>query len=130
MNQFDINAVVSNVLKDYVQCPTHEALKEELGKHEYVMLKHWIINDPLGRNQFGNQHRDATSWYKIKHICLDCVIVEDVLLVAGKTRFDTHVVALNEWETVFGEWITKDHEVYSDCNYEYVNGIRGWGADV
>ena len=132
---FDVNAVVSSIINDYAPNPElaelarnwlkFEELKAELAKHEYADLKHWVINDP---NETSEQRRDATAWYKIKHILIDTVIVEDVLLRAGKTRFDTYVIKLSDWDTVFGEWIDRDHDRWWDCDSEYREGMRVWGA--
>ena len=124
--QFDINAVVTSILKDYVQTPTFEELKADISRYQYVGLRDHFVNDVKYSGRYGH----VTGWYKIKHVLSEAVIVEEVLLKCGKTRFDTHVVKLSEWDKVFGEWIDSDHDHWFDCDFEYKNGMRSWGARV
>ena len=124
--QFDINAVVTCLLKDYVQRPTFEELKAELAQHEFVVLKDHFVNDAEYSGRYGH----VTGWYKIQFVLAECVIVEDVLLTCGRTRFDTHKIMLAHWDRVFGEWIDENHHRFADCNESYVEGMREWGADV
>ena len=113
MPQFCVNAVVATVLKDYIKVPDYEAVLDEVLQHDYANLKlpgHAIHH-----------------WYAILHKTSDSVIVQDVLLNAGDTRFATHVVHIADWDGVFMEWIDADHARYHDCHYEFQRGMRSYG---
>jgi hypothetical protein len=71
-----------------------------------------------------------TTWYKILFTTTDCVIVQDVLLNCGDTRFGVYKIQLSEWENVFGEWIDENHDRYQDCDEEFRNGMLSWGANI
>jgi hypothetical protein len=112
--EFCVNTVVAKLLKDYVQTPNYEELREKIVKHKYAQLK--LSGDKI------------PFWYALLHLTSDCAIVQDVLLRVGGTRFSTHVVKFADWEDVFVEWIDKDD--YWNCHYEFQNGMRSWGADI
>jgi len=114
--EFCVNTLVAKVLKDYVQVPTYEELKEEIQNQEYAEMK--LSTDTI------------PDWYAMLYVTTEHVVVQDVLLTAGQTRYETHLVKLSEWNTYFVEWIDENHNRYEDCHYEFRNGMRSYGADV
>ena len=98
--------MVSKLLKDFVVPPDYTKLREEIENHEYAFL---ILP---------NNNDEIPYWYKICWTGQDCVAVEEVLLRVDTNRCRTIKVLLAEWETVFVEWIDKDHSDYDDCRYQ------------
>jgi len=122
--EFCVNTVVSKLLTDFVQQRDFSELRETIESHKYAKLKHHVIHNT-------GMYPNATTWYKILFTTTDCVIVQDVLLKCGDTRFGVHKIQLSdEWENVFGEWIDENHDRYQDCDYEFRNGMRSWGANI
>ena len=110
-----VNSLLAKVLKEYVQEPDWSALKTEIEAHKYANIK---MPDFL-------EH-----WYAILHVTGDSVVIQDVLLKVGHTRFEVHVVRLADWHNVFREWIGKEHPRFSDCDSEFERGMLAYGADV
>ena len=116
--QFCVNTVVAKIIKDYVQVPTFEELKEEIQHQEYARMK------------LSTDRMITGYWYAMLYVTTEHVVVQDVLLKVGDTRFGTHLVKLSDWNTYFIEWIDEGHDRYQDCHYEFRNGMRSWGATI
>ena len=122
------NALVSSFLLEYVQTPTYEDLTNEIEKHQFVVLKkqpkELMVCYEMDKEDNGKQ------WFAILHTTLCSVIVQEVLLAVGDTRFTVHKIPLKDWNDVFCEWVDLDHKRYGDCQREWQLGMRSFGADI
>ena len=59
----------------------------------------------------------------------DCVVVQEVEMKVGNTRFLVHKVEFSEWHTIFVEWIDEDHDRYLDCAQCWDEGWYMYGVD-
>lgn len=110
--QFCVNAVIAEVLKDYVVQPDYSEKLEEIQGHEFVSLK--VKGGTRG------------DWCKILFTTTDTAVVQEVELTWGHTRFQVFKVELKDWDTLFEGWLDDDLVVL-DC---YENGMRMYGARV
>ena len=112
--QFCVNAVVSNLLRDYVTPRDFTQKREEIEAHKLVRI------DVKGGT------RNKGDWCKILFTTSDTAIVQEIELTWGHTRFQVFKVHLSEWDAKFVEWLDDDWAV-RDCNEE---GMRMYGARV
>jgi len=117
---FCVNTVVAKILKDYVQCPTFEELRAEIQQQRYANLRYHV----LMKTPFAETRPHVNHWYAVLYVTNDSVIIQDVLLKCAATRFAVHVVKLEDWNTVFMEWIDEDHNRFDDCHRSFVEGMR------
>ena len=121
---FCVNSVVAKLLKDYVSMPTnHDALKEEIMQHTYGRFKWKLIKDPACQDE-------DPKYSNVKRILFvneRSVIVQDVEMSVGSTRFDTYKIMLDDWARVFIAWAERRTADWDNCWYE---GCRMYGADV
>ena len=121
--EFCVNTVIAKVLQDYNQSPTFEDLKAELRQHTYGRFKWKLVEDlscPDEDPKFNNVKR-------ILFVNEASVIIQDVEMIVGSTRFDTHKIMLKDWNRVFIKWA---EERSNDWNYCWNQGARMYGADV
>ena len=122
MPQFCINAVVGTLLKDYVQQPCHDELLDEIKTHKYVVLRIPSETDFISDG--------AGYWFAILHVTSDSVVVQEVEMTAGETRFIVRIVKCVDWNEVFVGWVDEDHERWNDCDYAWQVGMGMYGADT
>ena len=123
---FCVNTLLAKIVKDYVQCPTFEELRSEIEQHKYANLRYHVVM----KTRHAETRPDVNQWYAVLYITSDCVVIQDVLLKCEDTRFAVHVVKLEDWNTVFMEWIDAEHDRYVDCRESFVEGMREYGADL
>ena len=58
------------------------------------------------------------------------VILQEVELTCGYTRFKVRQIALPDWKLWFIEWIDEEHDRYSDAVYCWERGMGMYGANV
>ena len=121
MMDFSSEALTANIVLAYVK-PTEEerTLREELKKHEYVEL-----------NYPGSHIPGMGFWFKILFVCEESVIVQEVLLTAGETRFQTEKILLpvKDWAARFVCWIDKNHDRWDDVPQCFDEGFEMYNAD-
>ena len=120
---FDINAVISKTLLEYVQTPDWSVLKEELEAHTYAQMKWKVVRDPSCTEtdpRFSNIKR-------ILFVNETSVIVQDVEMSCGHTRFETHKVYFEDWGKCFISWAEERKQDWDEC---WVDGCRMYGAQV
>ena len=69
-------------------------------------------------------------WFAILHVTSDSVVVQEVLLTAGESRFIVRVVKCADWNGAFVGWIDEDHERYACCGDCWDDGMIMYGADI
>ena len=108
--EFNLEAVVGTIIKGYVQVPDYSAIRDEVEAHK----------DPgFCRVRGEENNRRSSCWYKVLFVTSESVIIQDVELDSGKTRFGVRNIALSEWKELLVEWIGKDH-------YEYEDAVEMW----
>ena len=121
---FCVNTVLAKLLKGYVQSPTFEELRSEIQQHKYVNMRYHVLMN----TDHAETRPDVLQWYAVLHVTSDSVVIQDVLLKYPDTRFAVHVVKLEDWGTVFAEWIDEGHTRHLDCHISFEEGMREYGA--
>ena len=121
--EFCVNAMVAKVLKDYVQQPDYSEKRAEIANHEFASLKRRL---PRTSTQIANHDYDGSVWCKILFTTSDAVIVQEVEMTCGNTRFQVYKIEISEWDGTFVEWLDDDW-VVRDC---WEKGARMYGATV
>ena len=111
----DSEALTAKIVLAYVK-PTEEerTLREELKTHEFVSL----------RGLYLPRAQEVGSWYKIKFVCEDSVIVEELELNAGETRFLSHKIYLKDWQNHFVYWMDPSHARFEDARLCWEDGVE------
>ena len=120
---FCVNTVISSLLRDYAVQPDYSELREQLEGHEYVYLRTSGVHPDTGKPFL-------PTWSKILFTTTDTVVVQEVELTWGHTRFQVKGIPLTSWEDEFVEWINEDHHRYSDCVECWEEGMGMYGAEV
>jgi hypothetical protein len=116
----DTERLVSNLLETYVQTPDWSAKRTEIRSHKFVSLRRsGTIWYPL-----------CTIWYKVLFTTSDTVVVQQVELTGGETRFQVEGIPLAEWDARVEEWIDEDNVRYEDVRSAWAEGMGMYGADV
>ena len=126
--EFCVNAVVAKVIKDYITPENFDDLKATLRQHTYGRFKWKLVRD-ISRGQAVQKSYDP-KFNDVKRILFineASVILQDVELSFGKTRFDTYKVMLRDWDRVFIAWAEKRVADWDSC---WEEGCRMYGADV
>lgn len=100
----DQASIVAKIVKECLQGPDFSDLKEELRNHEFVNLI------PANRNP-----SKFTKWFKILFVCENSVIVQEVELTYGETRFVTQRIWFSDWAGMFDSWVTTRRECLKYC---------------
>ena len=106
---------VANLIVQKLQ-PDYTSLRTEIESHEFVLMTTTSQRPPM--------------WTKVLFTTDYDVIIQEVLLVVGATRFLTHKMPLSGWDTHFGEWIDKGHDRYYDVLDSWDQGMGMYGAAV
>ena len=119
---FCINSVVSSLLKDFVVQPDYSAKREEIERHDLVVLKRQLTPNARGFI--------TTHIYKIMFVTSDTVICQEVEKTCnGLGRFDVRKFELSEWDQWFDSWIDEDHVLHRVMNDCWTEGMRMYGAN-
>ena len=121
--EFCVNTVVAKLLKDYVMPLNYDALKTELNQHTYGRFKWKLVRDITCQE-------DDPKYWNIKRILFvneQSVIVQDVEMSVGMTRFETHKIMFRDWNRVFIDWEESRTSAWDNC---WNQGCRMYGAEV
>lgn len=99
-----IDNVVSNLLLSYINPKDWSPLIEELKKHKFVRLQWKILKNP------DTAERDPKfcNTKAILFINTDSVIVQNVQMSVGDTRFKVLKIMFEDWNSVFVNWPNTD----------------------
>ena len=121
--EFCINTVISKTVAAYVALPNYDALKDEIRQHTYGRFKWKLVKDPTCTNE-------DPSFFNTKRILFvneQSVVIQDVEMSVGVTRFGTYKIMLEDWTRVFIDW---SDERTIDWDYCWNQGCRMYGAEV
>ena len=93
--------IVAKIVKECLQGPDFSALKEEIANHEFVHM-YWEVLKGHRETPTSVGH---TKTKKILFINEASVIVQDVKLSVGSSRWITNKVYLADWHKVFAGWL-------------------------
>ena len=96
----DQASIVAKIVKECLQGPDFSALKEELRSHEFVRL-YWQVVKGIRETPTAPNY---TNTKKILFVNERSVIVQDVEMPCGASRFVTYKILLQDWEKVFASW--------------------------
>ena len=71
-----------------------------------------------------------TKWYRVLFTASDCVVVQEIELTAGYTRFKIKKIQFSDWDEKFVEWIGTDHDRFCDAASCWNDGMQMYGANV
>ena len=118
---FCINAVVAKVLKDYVTPPDYSELMRDINENhanDFVVLKQ------DGRHPTTGKRFEPTD-YKVLFTTSDTIVVQEVQMSFGRTRFKVRKFHAKEWPDYYEGWVT-----WSELTRMWEDGCRYYGADL
>ena len=124
--EFCVNTVVSKLVKDYMQQPDYSAIRDEIDAHtEGFCLIRQTLEDPVA-----GVCRPLGKLAKVLFTNSETVIVQDLELTCGHTRFNVRQIALPDWQKWLKEWVDEGGFYYDVCVDIWQDGMRMYGAEV
>ena len=124
--EFCVNTVVSKLVKDYVQQPDYSAIRDEIDAHtEGFCLIRQRLEDPDTQVL-----RPLGKLAKVLFTNSETVIVQDLELTCGHTRYNVRQIALPDWQKWLKEWVDEGGFYYDVCVDIWQDGMRMYGAEV
>ena len=93
--------IIASIVKECLQGPDFSKLKKEILTHEFVSV-YWEVIKGIRIEK----RKNYTNTKKILFVTDRSVIVQDVELSCGSSRFVTYQIYLKDWEKVFASWIS------------------------
>ena len=88
--------IIASIVKECLQGPDFSKLKKEILTHEFVSV-YWEVIKGIRTEK----RKNYTNTKKILFVTDRSVIVQDVELQCGSSRFVTYQIYLKDWEKVF-----------------------------
>ena len=120
--EFCVNTVVSKLVKDYVQQPDYSAIRDEIDAHTEGFC--------LIRQRFEEPDGPVGKLAKVLFTNSETVIVQDLELTCGHTRYNVRQIALPDWQKWLKEWVDEGGFYYDVCVDCWQDGMRMYGAEV
>ena len=117
---FDSDAIVGAIIKGYVQQPDYSNIRDEIEEHKapgFCRVKR-------------DENDRCPGWCKILFVTSETVIIQEVELTFGQTRFQVRNIPFPEWKGLFVEWIGNLHTRYVDVAGCWIDGMCMYGANV
>ncbi len=111
---FSVEVCIGQIVKDLISTPDHSALMEDINenhKNDFVLLKHELAEDGF---------QELPQYYKVLFTNSVSIIVEQLEMMAGWTRFRVRQIDAGKWPEMFVSWLTPE-----DSEYEWL-GQMSW----
>jgi hypothetical protein len=128
MESFDIATVVGVLVKEFALPPDYSTLMEELATHENDFVRLHTLDSiaPVCPGAI-----PIPRMFKILFTTDEAIIVQELELTWGNSRFEVRKIDACEWDDYFVEWLTPEDEDYGYLGRSlWVDGMRMYGAEV
>ena len=120
MNSLSMDAVVGQIVKDYIQQPDYSEIRDKVQQH---LDEHGGFVRVRTKAYF-SYPAHVTCWGKILFTTGDSVVLEDLEMICTKTRFNVQQILYTDWANVVKQYIDETHEDFRVCRNVWEDGCR------